>query len=36
MTENHLIALIKRGEEYFVPNGTTKIELNDTIVFYNI
>lgn len=29
-----LIALIKRGEEAFVPNGDTKIELNDTIVFY--
>ncbi|MBQ8887441.1 MAG: potassium/proton antiporter [Candidatus Gastranaerophilales bacterium] len=36
LPENHLIALIKRGEEYFVPNGTTKIQLNDTIVFYNV
>ena len=36
LPENYLIALIKRGEEYFVPNGTTKIQLNDTIVFYNI
>ena len=36
LPENYLIALIKRGDEYFVPNGTTKIELNDTIVFYNI
>ena len=23
-------------EEYFVPNGSTKIKLKDTIVFYNI
>ena len=30
-----LIALIKRNEEYFVPNGNTKIILNDTIVFYD-
>lgn len=29
-----LIALIKRGNNSFVPNGETKIELNDTIVFY--
>ena len=29
-----LIALIKRGEESFVPNGDTKILHNDTIVFY--
>ena len=36
LPESHLIALIKRNENYFVPNGSTKIELNDTIVFYNI
>lgn len=36
LPETHLIALVKRGEEYFVPNGKTKIELNDTIIFYNI
>ena len=36
LPETHLIALIKRNEEYFVPNGSTKIKLNDTIVFYNI
>lgn len=29
-----LIALIKREEEYFVPNGDTKILLNDTLIFY--
>ena len=36
LPESHLIALIKREEEYFVPNGSTKIKLKDTIVFYNI
>lgn len=36
LPESHLIALIKRGEEYFVPNASTKIKLKDTIVFYNI
>jgi cell volume regulation protein A len=36
LPETYLIALIKRGEEYFVPNGSTKIKLKDTIVFYNI
>ena len=36
LPENRLIALIKRGEKYFVPNGSTKIKLKDTIVFYNI
>ena len=36
LPETYLIALIKRGEEYFVPNGSTKIKLQDTIVFYNI
>ena len=33
---SHLIALIKRNDKYFVPNGETKIKLKDTIVFYNI
>lgn len=32
----HLIALIKRDEKYFVPNGTTQIRLFDSIIFYNI
>ena len=32
----HLIALIKRDEKFFVPNGKTKIYLNDTIFFYNV
>ena len=36
LPESYLIALIKRGDEYFVPNGSTKIKLKDTIVFYNI
>ena len=36
LPESHLIALIKRGEEYFVPNGSTKIKLKDTIVFYDM
>ena len=36
LPETYLIALIKRNEEYFVPNGSTKIKLKDTIVFYNI
>ena len=36
LSNSQLIALIKRGEEYFVPNGSTKIKLNDTIVFYNV
>ena len=36
LPESYLIALIKRGEEYFVPNGSTKIKLKDTIVFYSI
>ena len=31
---NFLIALIKRGKDYFVPNGSTRIHLNDTVVFY--
>ena len=31
---NFLITLIKRGDEYFVPNGSTKLLLNDTVVFY--
>ena len=29
-----LIALIKREGKFFVPNGETKIELNDTIIFH--
>ncbi|MBQ8634629.1 potassium/proton antiporter [bacterium] len=29
-----LIALIKRDENYFVPNGETRITLNDTLIFY--
>ena len=28
-----LITLIKRNEEYFVPNGETEILLNDTLIF---
>ena len=32
----HFVNNYKRGEEYFVPNGSTKIKLKDTIVFYNI
>lgn len=36
LPESYLIALIKRGEKYFVPNGSTKIKLDDTIVFYNV
>ena len=36
LPETHLIALIKRGEKYFVPNGATKIKLKDTILFYSI
>ncbi|MBE7708881.1 MAG: potassium/proton antiporter [Cyanobacteria bacterium SIG32] len=36
LPENHLIALIKRNEEYFVPNGSTKIKLDDIIVFYDV
>lgn len=31
---NFLIALIKRNEEYFVPNGDSKILLDDTLIFY--
>jgi len=34
--KSYLIALIKRGEEYFVPNGSVKIKLGDTIIFYSI
>ena len=36
LPKTHLIALVKRDNEYFVPNGKTKIELNDTIIFYNV
>ncbi len=32
--ESFLIAIIKRGDTSFVPNGNTRIELNDTVVFY--
>ena len=31
---NFLIVLIKRNDKYFVPNGTSEIMLDDTIVFY--
>ncbi len=34
--QNMLIALIKRGEESFVPNGSTEIKTGDTVVFYEI
>ncbi len=33
--EGFLIAIIKRGNSSFVPNGSTKIELNDTVVFHS-
>jgi len=36
LPETHLIALIKRNQEYFVPDGNTEIKLNDTIFFYSI
>ena len=36
LPDSHLIALIKRGEEYFVPNGATSVKLSDTIIFYNV
>ncbi|MBO5948664.1 potassium/proton antiporter [bacterium] len=36
LPNSQLIALIKRKNEYFVPNGATKIELCDTIIFYDI
>lgn len=36
LPSTHLIALVKRGEKHFVPNGNTKIQLADTIIFYNI
>ena len=29
-----LIALIKRNEDYFVPNGETKLLLDDMLIFY--
>lgn len=32
--DGFLIALIKRNDKYFVPNGETKILLNDTLIFY--
>lgn len=31
---NFLIVLVKRDGNYFVPNGNTKILLNDTIIFH--
>ena len=34
--ENCLVALIKRNNEYFVPNGNSKILLGDTVIFYEI
>lgn len=36
LPSSHLIALIKRGENHFVPNGSTKIQLDDTIIFYHL
>ena len=36
LPKTHLIALVKREEEYFVPNGKTQILLGDTIIFYNV
>ena len=33
---NCLVALIKRNNEYFVPNGNTTIQLSDTVIFYEI
>ena len=32
--QNFLIALIKRNNSAFVPNGDTEIKLGDTLVFY--
>lgn len=32
--ENFLIAIIKRDDDAFVPNGDTEIKLGDTLVFY--
>ena len=32
--EGFLIALIKRGENYFVPNGDSEILLDDTLIFH--
>lgn len=32
--QGFLIALIKRNDDYFVPNGEIEIKLNDTIIFY--
>ena len=34
--KNRLVALIKRNNEYFVPNGNSTIQLGDTVVFYEI
>ncbi len=34
--DGFLIAIIKRGNMSFVPNGNTKIELDDTVVFHSV
>ena len=36
LPQSHLIALVKRNGEYFVPSGRTQIKLDDIIFFYNI
>ena len=36
LAKNQLVAMIKRGGEYFVPNGNSQIQLGDTVVFYEI
>lgn len=30
--KNAIIAMIKRKDKYITPNGSTKIELNDTLI----
>lgn len=30
--KNAIIAMIRRGESYIIPNGLTKIESNDTLI----
>jgi len=30
--ENAIIAMIKRGDSYIIPNGLTVIEINDTLI----
>ena len=32
--QDFLIALVKRGDDAFVPNGDTEIKCGDTLVFY--